>query len=681
MWSAIRSDLKEFVSTVKDDSAEVLENIESNLIEDNLRTSQCGISSDTTNTENVTAEDVDGLDLSPMTAPTLAVGVDDVYIGSSMGYEETGIISDASDEAIRRSCLIETYTTPLLQSEVNGNKTGVNTTIMAIDQNDTSAGTGTDEGESRDTTTAKDDSVHETNDESNNGSELIDDEVHIKEFIATFDISSKTDEISNILTKNKDTVNRHFEDLVPVTITYEQFWQRYYFRCDPLRIQGEWDEDTKRLQKERKEMLDKGVKSVQTIFGGALKAIQGVTTASNDKKSSSSIYEKYQAELELQQRAMMDPKNSTDAATDKKERGVGLGLFGNGRPPFVMNTAVSEDEDESFNQDEQDDGEEEEADEFGWGSEEDSEDEDVKSDDELDSTQEMDEDVILFSDPNVEKIKKLNEELSLAIEERDQLQSTVEMQKQEIERLQHSDQRKHDVIEYDEIERLKMIVFEKDSELAALKASLDDPDQHIDAADKKQNIQFIEIEREVKELRAQLSLKEDELQTVQLDVSTKTSEVNNLSETNEKNIMELNEAKETISQLQTILSEMKELNSVNEKEKQHLQEQQSDIQKKSEEKHQRILLDTQKTIEILESELKDANEMKDKALERADNLQRNMEHASKVSGEDMTPGSSTSSSPSPLESSSISSGVKVNVDSIPKTPSDQDDEDDWGDAW
>ena len=162
MWSAIRSDLKEFVSTVKDDSAEVLENIESSLIEDNLQTSQCGKTSDSNNIENATAEDVDGLDLSPMAAPTLAVGADDVYIGSSMGYEETGIISGADDEAIRRSCLIETYTTPLLRSEVNGKKAGVNTTITASDQNGT--GTGADEGESGDTSTVEDDSVHETND-------------------------------------------------------------------------------------------------------------------------------------------------------------------------------------------------------------------------------------------------------------------------------------------------------------------------------------------------------------------------------------------------------------------------------------------------------------------------------------------------------------------------------------
>lgn len=675
MWSAIRSDLKEFVSTVKDDSAEVLENIESTLIEENLPTSQSGTSNDATNTEDITDEDADVLDSSPMVAPTVTIGVDDVYIGSSMGYEETGIISDASDEAIRRACLIETYTTPLLQNELNGKKAAVTSTTMTDGLNCSG------EGESGDIASLEDGNVHETNDDSIGESEVIDDEVDIKQFIEMFDISSKTDEISNILTNNKDTVNRHFEDLVPVTITYEQFWQRYYFRCDPVRIQGEWDEETKRLQKERKEMLDKGVKSVQTIFGGALKAIQGVTTASNDKKSSSSIYDKYQAELEVQQRAMMEPKSTNDTATDKKERGVGLGFFGSGRPPFVMNTAVSDDEDGIDHESEQDDGdEEEEVDEFGWGSEEDSEDEDA---DELDSTQEIDEDVIFFSDPNVEEVKKLNEKLSLVIEECDQLQSTVEMQKQEIERLQDSDERNNKVTEYpsDEIERLKMSVFEKDSELAALKASLDDPDQHMDAADKKQKILSIETERQMKDLKTQLSLKEDELKKSQLQLSTKTSEVDNILEANERNTMELDEAKETISQLQTILSEMKELDRANQKEMQNLQEQARNAQKKSEEKYQGVLLDSQKTIEILESQLEDANQVKKEALERVDNLQRDMKLAARISSEDMTPESSTSSSSSPLESSSISSGVKVNVDSIPKTQSDQDDEDDWGDAW
>jgi BSD domain len=61
-----------------------------------------------------------------------------------------------------------------------------------------------------------------------------------KKFLETFDVGAKTEEITKILDANRDTVKSIFEDLVPVQVSYEDFWERYFFRCDADRIRQAW---------------------------------------------------------------------------------------------------------------------------------------------------------------------------------------------------------------------------------------------------------------------------------------------------------------------------------------------------------------------------------------------------------------------------------------------------------
>ena len=49
-----------------------------------------------------------------------------------------------------------------------------------------------------------------------------------------FDANSKTDEISEILKTHK-SVEELFSSLVPQEVTYEEFWERYFYRCDEIR--------------------------------------------------------------------------------------------------------------------------------------------------------------------------------------------------------------------------------------------------------------------------------------------------------------------------------------------------------------------------------------------------------------------------------------------------------------
>ena len=193
-------------------------------------------------------------------------------------------------------------------------------------------------------------------------------------------------------------------------VTYEQFWQRHFYRCDVERIIQDWRDEDDRVRIQRQELMKKGVQSVQNIFGGALKAIKGVASSdhsdiNHSNANGTSILEKYQAELEEKQKALMqkDVVNEEDEKINsgKKKGSVGggilggaLGMFGggNGRPPFVLNTAESDDDyDVEDNNDVEGNSMEEEED-FGWGSDE--EEEEEEEEEEVDNEYEQEEESV-----------------------------------------------------------------------------------------------------------------------------------------------------------------------------------------------------------------------------------------------------------------------------------------------
>lgn len=197
------------------------------------------------------------------------------------GYTVTGAISSAQDEIARREEDIETYTIPLDES---------------------------DEG--------------------------------VQAFLDAFQIDEKTQDIAELLEENPDTIQSHFETLVPTEISYALFWQRYFYRCgDEERIEWQWQEEREARRQARAAAISGGIASVTNLFGGALNAVsQSLEKAdhSNDE-------------------VPMSPFISS-GSTKKETSGGGINLFGSGgRPPFVMNTAVDEDDEE-----------EEEEEELGW---------------------------------------------------------------------------------------------------------------------------------------------------------------------------------------------------------------------------------------------------------------------------------------------------------------------------
>lgn len=305
----------------------------------------------------------------------------------------------------------------------------------------------------------------------------------VQEFLDSFKIDDKTQEIAKLLEDHPDTIKVHFETLVPTEIPYDVFWQRYFYRCDPDRIELEWEEQEDEHRQARMKALAGGLSSVTSLFGGAMAAVSKAVTS--DSRSGGEEVPSSQFGF----------KSSGNAPT-----GGGLNLFGSGgRPPFVMNTALDEDED---------DGEEEEE-ELGWDDDEEDEDEDGDEEDSPPDVLDVSEE-ITFTGGNNPEIEKLSEQLVQALSERDALKETIALQNKEIAELKVS--KPDSASSAKAIERLKLSLFEKDSELAALKASLEDT--HEDDQDdfsKKDAAKMTALEKEVERLTGVISEKDAEI--------------------------------------------------------------------------------------------------------------------------------------------------------------------------
>lgn len=129
MWAAFRSDLKEFVTSVSEDTTSALSQIDARL-QDSTNSDDDGddnydeaiIDTDDESSHNHENDDEESTTTTPMkkkTADNDAImlspggGVVMADDGVGGGYEATGVIANASDEIARRRCDEETFTLEL----------------------------------------------------------------------------------------------------------------------------------------------------------------------------------------------------------------------------------------------------------------------------------------------------------------------------------------------------------------------------------------------------------------------------------------------------------------------------------------------------------------------------------------------------------------------------------------
>jgi len=162
----------------------------------------------------------------------------------------------------------------------------------------------------------------------------------VKHFLETLKLSddATTVEISRILQSYPDTVNQYFIDLVPTEVSYEDFWSRYFYRCNEERIEAQWEEERAERARARKAAAEaimnnakQGWNIARHLVGDAAKVLIGDTTANRTS-------------------------DSDDARHNSSVKAIAqAGLHWGGRPPFVLQT----------NEDSEEEGDDEEE-ELGW---------------------------------------------------------------------------------------------------------------------------------------------------------------------------------------------------------------------------------------------------------------------------------------------------------------------------
>ena len=501
----------------------------------------------------------------------------------------------------------------------------------------------------------------------------------VKAFLDGFDVGSKTEDIAELLKKYPDTLEKTFT-LLNSDVKYDDFWKRYFYRCNDeeqilaqYNVYREWkiaEEEKERALKLSRTPVRAGLTSVTNFLGGAVKAL--VDEGADDPVAPSPFF------------------HSGGQQSTSNEGSATLSFFGGGgRPPFVLNTAVSEDDDDSNGLNEA------EEEELGWGSD----DEEESDDDDGDGENAVGQ--IEFRDAEKEK---LQEDLDQAVDERDQLQKTVHMQAEEIKALKEAAM---DVSGNKQIDSLKMQIFEKDAELAALKARIDDTheDEKGDAV-KEDAEKSAADSRELDRLASELASKDSEVERLKLDLQTVQAQLDSVKSSNEGfsqeqaseitslrtdlenarsellvNKSSLEQALSEKSSLEVELQSMRDLVSSLQSDNETLREQSSQVSLA-----QQQAAEADAHVGALQRELAELKDAVEVANQRASQVENEL-HAAKQSLADREVElSKEKASPAPPSSpDSMSTGIKVSEEEPTVAKLDADDQEGedegWGDDW
>ncbi|KAG7369564.1 BSD domain containing protein [Nitzschia inconspicua] len=282
-------------------------------------------------------------------------------------------------------------------------------------------------------------------------------------FLETFDLGTKTEEITNLLETHKDTLEETFSRLID-EVEYADFWQRFFYRIasDEEKLKTTYayyyDEYMQSMANNKNPTLaaKTALSNVTSFLGGVVHRLVDENNVDDSADEDEEIVDNND---DADDGNVPSRFGSSTSAAVKFLAGSVSGV----RPPFVLNTAISDDDDKQERQDKNDD-EEEEEEELGWDDDEEEEEEEEEEDQN---------ETVEFKDAEKEK---LLEELAQAQEERDMLHKTVTMQSEEIKKLREAIQ--PEIVagsnESSQVKILQMQLFEKDAELAALRAQLDD---------------------------------------------------------------------------------------------------------------------------------------------------------------------------------------------------------------
>eukprot|EP00531_Pseudo-nitzschia_arenysensis_P006019 CAMPEP_0116147746 /NCGR_PEP_ID=MMETSP0329-20121206/17935_1 /TAXON_ID=697910 /ORGANISM="Pseudo-nitzschia arenysensis, Strain B593" /LENGTH=863 /DNA_ID=CAMNT_0003643727 /DNA_START=141 /DNA_END=2732 /DNA_ORIENTATION=+ len=351
----------------------------------------------------------------------------------------------------------------------------------------------------------------------------------IDTFLKDFDVATKTEEISELL--KSDAALQTTFSMLSDSVSYADFWTRYFYRIDnPERLPETY---SYYYQKHLEAVPPTPEQPARATMGGLTSFLGGVVSKLTHESDTDGYADTSGIVDESMDQTTVDSSGEDGAvAAARSALGFLSTVAGTGgRPPFVMNTAVSDDDeeyedgdddddDDELNQppeDDDDDDEDSEV-ELGWDDDDDEDfdgldDDEDEDEDEDEDNNDIHSDEIAFQEgddrsetvdfKDAEK-EGLLEELEQARAERDALQKTVQMQAEELKMatVTSSPAPPAPTSTGDaSTEALKLQLFEKDAELAALRSKLDD--KHDDDDDDDDNVDKDEHDT-TNELKAQL---------------------------------------------------------------------------------------------------------------------------------------------------------------------------------
>lgn len=95
--------------------------------------------------------------------------------------------------------------------------------------------------------------------------EIEDVKFYMSEFYRT--IYNRTEEIQLLLKQYPDTLGKHYDNLVEKTgkVSYEDFWLRYFYRCDEERLHMGWKDVIQNSSNNISKMAQKMAKDVEVL--------------------------------------------------------------------------------------------------------------------------------------------------------------------------------------------------------------------------------------------------------------------------------------------------------------------------------------------------------------------------------------------------------------------------------
>jgi len=392
-------------------------------------------------------------------------------------------------------------------------------------------------------------------------------------FVESFDVATKTEEISDLL--KTDAALQTTFSMLSDAVSYKDFWTRYFYRIgEKERLPETYSVYySKHLEAQAAAEAEAATAAQATTMGGLTSFFGGVVSKLTHEESGEYYDEAERSGDDAEASDVVD--ESLDQSTEDgpvAAARTALGFLstvagGAGRPPFVMNTAVSDDDDDEDAGATEDDEEEDEDSEveLGW---DDDDDEDF---DGLDDDDDPITDEIAFRDgddrsetvdfKDAEK-EGLLDELEQARAERDALQKTVQMQADELKKaaaaadLAESSQGKASSGSLGDAntQTLKLQLFEKDAELAALRSKLED--RHDDDEGEGGTDASAALQAEVDKLKEALASKDREFDALKQATQAQTRALEQKIEEQSKQKEELETLKGTVSAREKELSDL-----------------------------------------------------------------------------------------------------------------------------